>query len=191
MVDGQTYHGRHLSRSPRSLLIKAVSFCKNKDTALDIGAGTLIESKFLLDSGFKRVVAVDNFPKVKIFAEDIDDQRLEVLIMPFKDLVLVPESYDLVTAQYSLLFYGPSGFEEFIKKIISSLKPGGVFTGQFFGIRDGWNVAGRNFAFQEVDKARELLHGLRIEDFVEKEKDSTAVSGEPKRWHVFHFIAVK
>jgi len=191
MTDWKTYYNQHLSRLPRPLLVKAISFCKTKDTALDVGAGTLIESKFLLDSGFKKVFAIDSSPEIKDFAQKINDPRLEAQVSSYQDLVLAPESYDLITAQYALPFHGPKDFKVFIDKLISSLKPGGVFTGQFFGDKDGWNAAGKNLAFQTTDEARELLKDLNVEEFTEEERDGTVASGEAKHWHVFHFITVK
>jgi tellurite methyltransferase len=191
MADWQTYYNQHLSRPPRPLLVKAISFCKNKGTALDVGAGTLIESKFLLDSGFKKVTALDSSPEIENFAKQINDERLKILINPYQDIVLEPNSFDLITASYALPFYGPKGFKEFIEKLIYALKSGGVFTGQFFGNRDGWNLEGKNMAFQTTEEAEDLLKDLKIELFNEEEKDGTVASGEAKHWHVFHFIAIK
>jgi tellurite methyltransferase len=191
MTDWQTYYNQHLSRPPRPILVKAISFCKNKDRALDIGAGTLVESKCLLDSRFNKVVAIDSSPEIKNFAKGIKDERLEVHVIPFQDLVVSSEEYDLISAQYALPFYGPKGFEEFIAKLIFSLKKEGVFVGQFFGERDGWNNGKKNMTFQTKEEAQELLKGLNLVEFTEEEKDGKVASGEDKHWHVFHFIAVK
>ena len=191
MADWQTYYNQHLSRPPRPILAKAVSFCKSKDTALDLGAGTLVESKFLLDSGFNKVVAVDNSQEIRDFAKSINDSRLEIKITSFQDLELVPGTYDLITAQYALPFYGKEGFGEFIGKLISSLKKDGVFVGQFFGDRDAWNDGTKDMAFQTKDEAITLLKNLNIIEFAEEEKDGIVASGESKHWHVFHFIAIK
>ncbi len=191
MTDWETYYNQHLSRSPRSIVVRAVSHSKNKDKALDIGAGTLVESKFLLDSGFSKVVAIDSSPEIENFAKAINDKRLEVHVNPFQDLVLATEDYDLISAQYALPFYGPKGFEEFIAKLISSLKIGGIFVGQFFGERDGWNNGTKNMAFQTKEEAQKLLEDLSLIEFTEEEKDGKVASGEDKHWHVFHFIGVK
>ncbi len=191
MTDWQTYYNQHLSRPPRPIVVRAVSYCKNKEKALDIGAGTLVESKFLLDSGFSKVVALDSSPEIEDFTKGINDHRLEVKISSFQDLELLPQSYDLITAQYALPFYGPKDFSEFIGKIISSLRDGGVFVGQFFGERDGWNNGKKDMAFQTKEEAQDLLKDLNLVEFVEEEKDGKVASGEGKHWHVFHFIVVK
>jgi trans-aconitate methyltransferase len=191
MADWPTYYRQHLSRPPRSLLVKAVSFCTNKDAALDLGAGTLVETKFLLDSGFKKVTALDSSPEIETFAEGIKDERLEITIKRYQDFVLLSERYDLINASYALPFYGTEGFEAFIERLISALRPGGISTGQLFGVKDGWNVPGKNMAFQTIEEAKGLLRGLEIELFTEEDKDGTVASGEAKHWHLFHFIARK
>ncbi len=191
MTDWQTYYKQHLHRPPRPILVKAVSLCKSKGVALDLGAGTLVESKFLLGSGFNKVIAVDSSAEIKEFAKGITDEMLEVKVTSFQDMELLPDTYDLITAQFALPFYGTEGFDEFVAKLISSLRVGGVFVGQFFGERDGWNNTDRNMAFQTKDQALELLKDLNLVEFVEEEKDGTVATGEAKHWHVFHFIAAK
>ena len=191
MTDWQTYYNQHLSRPPRPILVKAVSFCKFKDVALDLGAGTLVESKYLLDSGFNKVIAVDSSPEFSDFAKNLNDAKLEIRVIPFQDLELPPNTYNLITAQYALPFYGKSDFDNFFEKLIFSLKKDGVFVGQLFGERDGWNDGKKDMAFQTKDEALALLKNLNVVEFSEEEKDGIVASGEPKHWHVFHFIATK
>ncbi len=163
MTDWDTYYKVHMSRPPRDLLVKAVALCKEKDIALDLGAGTLVESNYLIKSGFNKVVAIDSSEEVTTFAKGLNENRLEVKISQFKDLTLEPETYDLTTAQYALPFYGKEGFSEFMAKIVSSLKQEGVFVGQLFGERDGWNGT-KDMAFQSKDEALELLKKLIVPD---------------------------
>lgn len=191
MADWQTYYDKHRSRPVRSQVVRAVHLCANKETALDLGAGTLVEARYLLESGFKRVVAVDSSPKILEFAKELDSKRLEVLVNPFQNLVLTPNHYDLITAQFALPFYGPKGFTDFFERLISSLKVGGVFTGQLFGDRDGWNTSESRLTFHTRTSAQELFKGMDIKEFEEEEKDGMTASGEKKHWHVFHFIVIK
>lgn len=114
-----------------------------------------------------------------------------MLVNPFRDLVLSPNRFDLISALYALPFYGPKGFGDFIAELVSSLKTGGVFVGQFFGEGDGWNTPDSKLVFQTKDDAEALLKDLDVKEFVEEEKDGTTAAGEAKHWHVFHFIATK
>lgn len=187
----EIYYDKHRTRPVRPLLQRAVFLCEQRDSALDLGAGTLNETAFLLGSGFKRVVAVDSAPEVAGFASEMNNPRLEVVISMFQELVLEPRSYDLITAQYALPFHGTEGFDAFFARLVSALKPGGVIAAQLFGERDGWNIPGDDRAFHTKAKAEGLLAGLAVREFEEVEKDGITASGEEKHWHVFHFIAVK
>lgn len=191
MSHWETYYAKHKEREPRKLLVNAISYCKQKQDALDLGAGTLIESAFLLKSGFERVVAVDNSPEVVLFAKGLGSKSLIFKEVSFRDLELGKNEYDFINAQYSLPFYGPEDFAEFIKKVKDSLRPGGVMTGQFFGIKDGWNVPGATLAFQTREEALEFLSGLQIIEFEEEERDRPSVDCAMKHWHIFNFIAQK
>ena len=71
-----------------------------------------------------------------------------------------------------------------------SLKKGGVFCGQFFGVNDEWSKNPK-MTFHTEDQAKKLLDGLEIISFKEVEEDSTTANGTPKHWHIFHIIAKK
>lgn len=177
-----------MGRKPRELLVLAVSFCKNKENALDLGAGTLIESKFLVKKGFKHVLATDSSPEVKIFAKKLKNKKFKFKNISFHKYNFPKNTFNLINAQYALPFYGKRGFKSFIKKITGSLAPKGIFVGQFFGARDSWNNSKSNLAFHTKKQALDLLSGLKILEFIEEEKDGKDASGEQKHWHVFHFI---
>ncbi len=188
MIDWNPYYKKHSIREPRKLFVKAVSFCSNKENALDLGAGTLIESKFLVDAGFKNIIAVDNSPEVKDFAQDIDTFKLTLVMSSFNDFFFPKNKFDLVNAQFALPFYGKEDFPIFIKKIIDSLAPKGIFVGQFFGVNDSWNVPDSEIIFHTKEEALQLLAGLEIIEFLEEEKENPTASGAIKHWHLFHFI---
>lgn len=191
MLDWKNYFKKHISRKPREQLIKAISFCKGRENALDLGAGTLVESKFLIKSGFKKVIAVDGSRETKKFATKLNPKKFSLKISLFQNFNFPKKKYDLINAQYSLPFYGPKKFKSFIKKIKDSLKPNGIFVGQLFGVNDSWNTRNKEIAFHTKDEALKLLSGLKIIEFKEEEKDGKTTSGQEKHWHLFHFIAEK
>ena len=47
------YIAKTKNKSPRPLLVRALSYVKNKNKALDLGAGALNDSRYLLENGFK------------------------------------------------------------------------------------------------------------------------------------------
>ncbi|MBP9719176.1 MAG: class I SAM-dependent methyltransferase [Candidatus Levybacteria bacterium] len=191
MKDWDTYYKAHKSRGPREQVVRALGACKERESALDLGAGTLVESAFLLENDFKNVTAVDSSPQTKSFAESFDQQRFTLKICSYQEFNFPKNYYDLINAQYALPFYGKDGFEKFIEKIKLSLKPGGIFVGQFFGVNDEWNAADSKLAFQTKDEVLNMLSELEMIEFNEEEKDGKTASGETKHWHVFHFITKK
>ena len=188
MSDWDTYYKKHVSRKPREQLVRAVLLCTEKHSALDLGAGTLVESAFLLESGFEKVIAVDNSPQTKSFAETFDPERFELIISSFQDFNFKENQYDLINAQYALPFHGAKDFSLFVQKVKNSLTSGGIFVGQFFGTKDEWNTLDTKLAFQTKEEIEELLSDLEIIELTEEEKDGGTASGNQKHWHVFNFI---
>ncbi len=191
MNNWKQYFKKQKNRKVREQLIRAVSYCKNKENALDLGAGNLIESKFLIKKEFKNVVAIDNAPEVQTFAKNFKNKKLQFKNISFREYDFPKKNFDLINAQFALPFYGKKEFNKFIKKIKSSLKPKGIFVGQFFGKKDSWNDKKSNLIFHTKQQALNLLSPLKILEFIEEEKDGKTALGELKHWHIFHFIAQK
>jgi SAM-dependent methyltransferase len=176
---------------PRPLLVEAMDYVLAKDEALDLGAGELNDSKHLISIGFKRVTAVDMDPKVSEKAKEISLGGFTFIMTTYDQFDFPEERYDLVNAQYALPFNPPETFNKVIESVIKSLKPGGVFVGQFFGERDSWNIKGSKKTFHTIDEAKRLIAKLRIAEFREEEGERPTSHGLFKHEHVFHFIAIK
>jgi tellurite methyltransferase len=175
-------------KPPRKELIEAMRYVDNKDFALDLGAGKLQDSKHLLNEGFDRVVAVDSEESVRDIVHEEDG--LEVVISPFEDFNFPKEKFSLVNAQYSLPFTNPNSFVDVFESIVNSLKEGGVFVGQFFGIRDGWSNNPK-MTFLTKEQIEVLFNGLEVLKLEEIENDGKTAAGENKHWHIFDFIVKK
>lgn len=189
-MNWKPYFEKHEKRKPREQLVKAVSFCIKRGNALDLGAGTMIESKFLLRKGFK-VTAVDNAPEVKKYAKSIKNKKFILANLPFQKYKFPKNTFDLINAQFALPFHGKKGFNTFIKNIEMALKPNGVFVGQFFGKKDSWNDGKEEIVFHSKPQVLKLLSSMKILEFIEEEKDGITASGHKKHWQIFHFIAQK
>lgn len=187
----QKYYERTKDSPPRPLLVKAIEYVKEKNKALDLGAGALNDVRYLLSIGFNHITAVDSKPVAEKIIHHFPKDTVSYVISTFENFSYTSNTHDLISAQYALPFNPPSSFETVISNIISSLKDGGVFTGQFFGMRDEWNVENSNMTFQTREQAEKLLSGLKIISFREEEVDKKTAAGKMKHWHVFHFIAVK
>lgn len=182
----QEYYKNTKNNPPSKLVQMGVSFIDHKSKALDLGAGGLVDSEYLLSLGFE-VIAVDKEKPPKQIIND----KFEFIQSLFKDYDFPKSAFDLINAQFSLPFNGQDTFSFVWEKILSSLKPQGVFVGQLFGLNDEWNVPGTKLAFNSKEQVESLLAGLEVLKLEEVEKDGKIADGTPKHWHVFHIIARK
>lgn len=177
------------NKLPRQLLVQALEYTKNREVALDLGAGALNESKYLLKSGFKKVIAVDNEENLDLISE-IDNGAFSFKKTTIEDYNFSDDYYDLINAQFVLPFVKKEKIDTVINNIKSSLKKDGVFVGQFFGIKDGWHSR-TGVCVNTEKEAKDLLSDLDIVYFQEEEKDGQTAMDGKKHWHIFHFIAKK
>jgi SAM-dependent methyltransferase len=184
------YAARYKDRPPRALLTRAVPQVANRGTAIDIGSGGLNDTRFLLDSGFD-VTALDGEPIAQAVADTLPPDRFRYVIASFEAFDFPVAAYDLVNAQYALPFVRPDQYDRVFAAMLASIRPGGIVTGQFFGDRDDW-VGTENMTHHSQAEARHHLSGLTVLEFTEEDDPgSQTLSGQPKHWHLFHFIARK
>jgi SAM-dependent methyltransferase len=179
------------NNAPSSLLETAIPLAPDREQALDLGAGSLKDSKFLLSMGFRHVTAIDGDPAIKKYADKIPATILKIQIKKLENLQLPNNRYDLINASYSLPFTKPPHLPALVEQIISALKPGGIFCGQFFGPQDSWNTPENQLSFTDSKTVKKLLSPLKIIHFQEEQLDANTIDGEAKHWHLFHIIAGK
>jgi len=183
------YYKATSSKPPHLLLIEAIKYVKNIDTAIDIGGGALNDTKYLLEQGFN-VTVIDKSPLIEGLARQIQSVKIKTVITSFEDFDFPHNSYDLASAMFSLPFTNPDDFNSVFQKIINSLKKDGIFCGTFFGDRDGW-AKKPNMTFHKKEELNGLLGGLETLSFKETEEDGTIADGTAKHWHFFNVIARK
>ena len=185
----QKYYLLTKNSQPSKLLAKAISFVAERDLALDLGAGGLGDSRFLIDEGFKKVIAVDREEIPFEIVNEFSKNNFKLIHCSFEQFNFSKHKYDLINARYSLPFNNPGSFDTVWRRIYASLNRNGIFIGQFFGIRDEWYLAKINMTFHTREKIVKLLVGLEILEMVEEEKEGFLANGKPKHWHTFHVIA--
>lgn len=172
--------------NPHQLLIDAMQYVIEKRRALDLGAGALRDTKYLLECGFQHVDAVDlNQPIV------LDDPRLTFFQEPFDTFEFKKGAYDLINFQYSLPFNSVGTFQEVWESTMSSLAPGGILVGNLFGERDEWNTPQSKLVFHTRDQIEALLSDIDVITLQEIEKESLTGLGKMKKWHLFNVIGRK
>lgn len=178
-------------KEPNRILVDLVSKLKKTGKALDVGAGPLIESKFLLKSGFD-VDAYDKDLETAKKAEDIKDDNFNFYLKTIQDSNLDAEIYDLVLSFLTLPFVPPNEFNLVIKKILATTKVGGYVVVSLFGKRDGWAKNHSDMTFLSRKQVVDLFKsGFEIERFIEEDKIGLTVDGNTKKWHIFSVVAKK
>ena len=182
MPDWNTYHTQTKNNPPRPILVEALSYCSRQETALDLGAGALNESRYLAELSW-HVIAIDSSPSTPKFEKNIDTQ-----VMPIEDYSYPVSSFDLVASLYTLPFLAKDDISTIMQKIQNSLREGGIFVGQFFGEHDDWRACCATHSREEITN---LLKSMQIIKLEEEDRDRATASGKMKHWHVFHVIARK
>jgi tellurite methyltransferase len=174
---------------PRPLLIRAAELAAAKDHALDGGAGALNATKYLLSVGFARVTAFDSSPASQKVAAELSPDEVSFVPMRFEDFPYPTDAFDLVNAEFSLPFVGSDGIARVMAGLLGSVRPGGIFTGQLFGVKDSWNVPGSRMNFHTRAEVEHLLRGWTLIELEEEDHPGKTKLGEAKHWHIFHILA--
>jgi tellurite methyltransferase len=157
--------------------------------AVDLGCGAGRDTLALLDRGWS-VCAIDGEPEAiqRLLANAPETERLRTQVATFSRAD--GPSCDLVNSSFALPFCHPSEFADVWARIVASLRAGGRFCGQLFGVRDGW-APSTDITFHSREAAVALFTAFELEHFEEVEEDGKTATGVPKRWHLFHVVARK
>lgn len=170
-----------------------------KRRALDLGCGSFRNSKFLLNCGFI-IDAIDNDPRVKGYADNIIKSNIFCLrgkgkkifnlkIANYLNSDFGKEKYEVVIAENSLSFNRKRDVKRVISKIYVSLRSGGCFGGNLFGLND-YRYSKNNMSFYTKKEAELLLNKFKVKWFDEQEGDGK-LGGKDFHWHAFEFVVQK
>ncbi len=155
--------------------------------AVDLGCGQGRDTLAMLRRGW-RVLAIDAEPEAiaRLRSGAGEESRLETQVASFDEATWPPA--DLVNAGYALPFCPPDHFDDLWNRVVTSIRPGGRFSGQLFGDRDDW-AGDPEMTFQTHEEAVRLLAPFELERFDVEDADGQTATGDAKHWHVFHVIA--
>lgn len=173
--------------------MKELQHCKG--LVIDLGCGAGVDTLYFLENDWN-VLAIDANPeffierskKLPLSIQDnltIQKQNFENLTLPKAECII---------ANFSLPFCKPGHFLLMWEKIISSLKKNAIFSGIFFGERDGWTQEySDERTFLSKTQVEELFSTLSIISMEEKEFDGKCCGENglptPKHWHYFKVLA--
>jgi SAM-dependent methyltransferase len=174
---------------PRETLVDAAGRFAGPGFAVDLGAGTGRDTVELLRRGWS-VLAIDGQTEAieRLLAlAGGPSPRLETRLARIEDADWPP--CELVNASFALPFVAPDRFAAVWGRIVSSLRPGGRFAGQLFGVNDDW--AGSGIVVHTRAEVEALLAPFEPERLEEIDRPGSTAVGTEKHWHVFHVVARK
>jgi membrane dipeptidase len=172
---------------PRATLLDALARFDAPGLAVDLGAGMGRDTAELLRRGW-RVLAIDREPQAVGRLSTLGaPPRLETRLARFEAADW--PTCELVNASFALPFCRPEEFPSLWQKIVGSLRRGGRFCGQLFGVHDDW--AGSGVVVQTRDELGELLAPFEVELLDEVDREGETAVGTRKHWHVYHLVARK
>lgn len=184
----QQHYLDRINRPVAPLLEEAMHFVEQRGTAVDLGSGDLVDVKFLLSQGFKKVIAIDKELPPENQLSDLKEKPFGFIQSEFDKFEFPKREYDLINAQYSLPFNTQQTFDKLWHDLQESLTPNGIFVGQFFGVNDEWNDQTRDITFHSKIEVNNLIKDMQVLKFEEEEIDRKLASGHKKHWHLFHVI---
>lgn len=186
------YYKNALSRphSKRTELAVKLNDSKSK-VAIDCGCGTGSDIAYLEQCGYVVYGFDINPDSISICRDRFDSKSLiEITKSSF-------ESFDypkagLVIANSSLFFADPTQFDSTWNKIRSSIEVGGIFAGDFMGLKDSWasNYRSPTTPLSESEVIG-LFSGFDVIRFHERDEEAKTSLGKMKHWNTYSVVAVK
>jgi tellurite methyltransferase len=135
------YFEKTRNGNPRENLVRVLElFGKEnfKGSCIDIGSGAGNDIGYLLEKGWKVIAFDPEEESQSIIKERFQNHpNLQFTRANFKEIPW--ETVDLINCSYVLPFCEKDFFDILMRKIVSHIKPGGRFSGNFFGLNHSWN----------------------------------------------------
>lgn len=191
MSNWENYYQKTSEKPPRPLLVESLSFLSQKNNALDIGAGALNDTRYLLKENFKEVIAIDSAPASLELSHKIKDSRFTYHLLKVENYAFPSRHFNLVNAQLSLPFLLKKDFLKVWEAIKQTLRPEAILCGQLFGNNDEWNTPKSQMTFLTREEVLELLKDYEVIKFQEIERNDSATENLSKHSHIFNLILKK
>ena len=192
LKDWPEFQRRTLDIPPRKMLSKALEYFDGfAGYAVDLGCGSGIDTIALVEHGWS-VCAVDStkdgFDNIRAKLPGTKLSKVDFVHGNFEELD-IPQT-DLIYSSFSIPFCRPEMFDDFWKRIVTAIKPGGRFSGNLFGEKDEW-IHMHDVTFITIDKVDKLFEDFEIEYFNELYTVGPSVLTPTKLWHLFEITAKK
>jgi SAM-dependent methyltransferase len=188
----KAYHQR-VGDKPNSLVVHTLNdfVGKRRSVSLDLGAGNLRDSKFLLGQGFTRAVAVDSSEESLAFVV----KGIELYIAPIETFTPGKNSLDFAFSCNTLFFLTPAQVADVFRNVLVGLRPGGIFACNVLGQEDDWVVWGENVSSFTEETIVSLCSGFRVLGVNEGRNGGSTVNElgfvVSKFWHQLSIVVQK
>lgn len=192
----QYYDVHRKNRRPSAVLREAIRYNRavTVKSAIDLGCGTGNDTTFLLKRGYavfsldgqKTAIAILRKKVPKKFHSKLLTRVVRFETLRRRDLAPI----SILNASYSIFFCRRSSFGRLWRNLTGRIHPGGIFCGQFLGVRDSWSKR-RGLTAHSKRELRKLFSDFDIIKLSEREDNSGTATGRPKHWHVYTVIARK
>lgn len=188
------YFKSKLRDPPAGFIVEGLQKIKQtqpEKIAVDFGCGVGHETAELLKNGY-RVVAIDSQPEAFEYMKQLpvvasQQHNVKAIVSTFEKLNFaeIPQA-DLLIASFSLPFMKSADFNRVWPQVVSKIKPGGYFIGNFFA--PDFSFFAEKFrhsmTFHNKPEALALLEGFQIEGFQEVNVPGTK-PGTMNHYYVF------
>lgn len=192
MNNWDKYHKITNNKPPRKNIIKFID--KYNDltgNAIDLGCGGGCDTIYLIEHSWN-VLSIDSTDVENIIRNKLSyekQNKFNFQVQKFEELHL--PKCDLIISNNALPFCNKKYFYNMWKEISNSINSNGFFVGNFFGLKDEWNIHENKGTFLSKEDVTELFKDFDILEFDEIEKDRSTALGKIKHWHTFEVIARK
>ena len=112
-----------------------------------------------------------------------------IIIGDYVKIDLGKKYYDIVVAQDTLSFNNKSDTKKVINKVYKTLKKGGYFAGNLYGLKD-FAVGRKGMSFYTERQVKDLLDIFKNIEITNEEGEDEE-SGKKFHWHTFEFVVQK
>lgn len=192
MNNWDKYHKITNNKPPRKNIIKFID--KYNDltgNAIDLGCGGGCDTIYLIEHNWN-VLSIDSTDVENIIRNKLSYEKQDKFnfqVQKFEELHL--PKCDLIISNNALPFCNKKYFYNMWKEISNSINSNGFFVGNFFGLKDEWNIHENKGTFLSKEDVTELFKDFDILEFEEIEKNRSTALGKIKHWHTFEVIARK
>lgn len=186
------YYQQAVSRTHNKRTEYAVKLNQtNLNVAVDCGCGTGSDMAYLSSCGYQAYGFDNNSQAIDICHGRFENDDSVVVENSSFDDFEYPKTGILI-ANHSLYFADPITWETTWPKMVDSIQPGGVFVGDFMGMKDSWANKHRSVTLPlKFVTLRLMFDGFDVVQLDERDELGKTALGKTKHWHTYSVIAVK